>query len=56
MEDEWREEPELNWVDGVRARFMAIGGVHLPIPPRTERAAERSIFDDPAFDDVGLDE
>jgi hypothetical protein len=56
MEDEVREEPELNWLDAVRARFIAIGGVDLPIPPRSERPADRSLFDDPAFDDVGLDE
>jgi hypothetical protein len=56
MEDEVREDSELNWVDAVRARFAAIGGVDLPIPSRGEFATERSIFDDPAFDDVGLDD
>jgi len=43
-------------VDAVRARFMELGGVDLPIHPRGEFVAERSIFDDPAFGDVGLDE
>ena len=47
---------ERTQVESVRTPFVAIGGVDLPIPPRGEFAAERSIFDDPAFDDLGLDE
>jgi plasmid stability protein len=53
MEEEVREilkasvaEEEVNWVDAIRARFMAIGGVELPVPPRNEMATDRSIFKD----------
>jgi plasmid stability protein len=54
MEEEVREilkasvaEEEPNWVDVVRARFMAIGGVDLPIPPRGEYAHREP----PTFDE-----
>jgi plasmid stability protein len=40
------EETELNWVDALRARFMAVGGADLPIPPRNELAPDKSIFDE----------
>ncbi len=53
MEEEAREilkasvaEEEVNWVDAMRARFMAIGSAALPVPPRNEMATDRSIFED----------
>jgi plasmid stability protein len=53
MEEEAREilkasvaEEEVNWVDAMRARFIRIGGVDLPVPPRSELATDRSIFED----------
>jgi antitoxin FitA len=56
MEAEVREilkasvaEEEVNWVDALRGRFMAIGGVDLPIPPRHEVAPDKSIFDECSF-------
>jgi len=47
---------EVNWVDGMRARFMRIGGVDLPVPPGSELAADRSIFEDFGLEDFGPDE